>query len=185
MEEALGLIVETSRARLAYLELYADSEPTPRFWRGHGLSTSTLEEIRSRLSTGVISSAIAEGETISTPSARMDSRFKDLESVRQNEIDAVLCAPVGDQLPVGVLYLQGRSEPGAFSNSDQDQVEALCLQVAHVAGRLLGLSLEEETKRFVHGRAREVLVKHDGNLTAAARELGIGRAWLRTILRRK
>lgn len=91
VEEALGLIVETSRARLAYLELYADSEPTPRFWRGHGLSTSTLEEIRSRLSTGVISSAIAEGETISTPSARMDSRFKDLESVRQNEIDAVLC----------------------------------------------------------------------------------------------
>jgi hypothetical protein len=117
LEEALGLIVEVTGARQAYLELYADDEGRPAFWRGHACSDAELDAIRSSISRGIIARAISGGQTIETSSALTDERFADLGSVRRNEIQAVLCAPVGVRPPIGVIYLQGRTERDSASAS--------------------------------------------------------------------
>jgi len=77
-----------------------------------------LTAIRASVSRGIVAQAIGEGRTLETASAQGDPRFKDLASVRRNEIEAVLCAPVGTRPPIGVVYLQGRVRPGPFSAVD-------------------------------------------------------------------
>ena len=49
--------------------------------------------------------------------------------MRDNRIEAVLCAPIGDP-PVGVLYLQERATPGPFTDHDRELVEAFARTVA-------------------------------------------------------
>jgi Nif-specific regulatory protein len=90
LDDALQLIVEITRAQLAYLEFFSENEQAPAIWRGHAVSAATIEEIRSRISRGILGKAIAEGRTIETASAVDDPRFSDLESVRQRERGAAV-----------------------------------------------------------------------------------------------
>jgi Nif-specific regulatory protein len=152
LDQALALIVEVTGANTAYLELYDDlgnyvstntggnegKEPnTPRYWRGYRLSDRDVASIRASISGGIIARAISEGRTIETPSASLDERFSDLGSVRQHEIQAVLCVPVGTDLPIGVLYLQGRTKAGPFTALDREHTELFARQLAPLADRLV------------------------------------------------
>src|SRR5262249_30882611 len=123
LEQSLALIVEVTGAKTGYLELYSDDSSKPRFWKAYHCSDSDLERIRASISRGIIGRAITEGVTIETPSAQADERFADLGSVRQHEIQAVLCAPVGIEPPIGVIYLQGRTKPGQFETTDRERAE--------------------------------------------------------------
>jgi Nif-specific regulatory protein len=136
LDEALALIVEVTGAKTGYLELYDDDSNQPRFWRGHHCTDADLETIRSSISRGIIARAVAEGRTIETPSALGDARFADLGSVRQHEIQQVLCAPVGEP-PLGVVYLQGRTRPGPFAKEDREHAELFTRQLAPLADRLV------------------------------------------------
>jgi Nif-specific regulatory protein len=162
LDQALALIIEVTSAKTAYLELYDDYAPgnegkeanTPRYWRGHHLSDGDVATIRASISGGIIARAISEGRTIETPSASLDARFADLGSVRQHDIQAVLCVPVGTDPPIGVLYLQGRTKPGPFTPLDRDHTELFARQLAPLADR------------FVHRHADLAVVDH----TAEARK---------------
>jgi Nif-specific regulatory protein len=113
LREALGLLVDLVQAREGYIELIEDDAPweTPRAWYAHGCDARRVEEIRSTLSQGIIAEAIATGEIVLTASARQDPRFSDRESVRNQNIEAVVCAPVGRERPAAVVYLQGMGDP--------------------------------------------------------------------------
>ena len=137
LDQALALIVEVTGAKTAYLELYSDRSPNSRFWKGHHCTDQDLETIRRSISRGIIARAIGEGATIETPSAQLDERFNMLGSVRQHAIQAVLCAPVGTNPPIGVVYLQGRSRPGMFSPTDRERAELFARQLASIADRLV------------------------------------------------
>jgi len=137
LEQALALIVEVTAANTAYVELYDDDSQRPRFWRGHRLSDRDLASIRESISRGIIARAIGEGRTIETPSASLDDRFSDLGSVRQHDIQAVLCAPVGVDPPIGVIYLQGHQRAGMFTPRDRECLELFARQLAPLADRLV------------------------------------------------
>jgi len=137
LDEALALIVEVTGASTAYLELYDDEANRPRFWKGFRCTDRDVASIRASISRGIIARAIGEGRTIETPSASLDARFSDLGSVRQNLIQAVLCAPVGVQPPIGVIYLQGRTRPGSFTALDRERAELFARQLAPLADRLV------------------------------------------------
>ena len=143
LDEALALIVEVTSANTAYLELYSDDDAskhdanTPRYWRGYRLSDRDLATIRASISHGIIARAISDGRAIETPSASLDERFSDLGSVRQHDIQAVLCAPVGTEPPIGVIYLQGRTKPGPFTAIDREHTELFARQLAPLADRLI------------------------------------------------
>ena len=107
----------------------------PRHWRTHGVAAE--DEFQRAISTGVIQSALAEGRTVSTASALTDPRFSERESVKKGAIEAVLCAPIGKAPPFGVVYLQGRREPGRFTDADMERAELCAKQIAPLADRLM------------------------------------------------
>ncbi|MFT3765590.1 MAG: sigma-54-dependent Fis family transcriptional regulator [Minicystis sp.] len=138
LEEALALVVDISGARRGYVEIVdPDAADQPSFGLAHGCSEGELTEIRKVFSHGIIAEAIATGETISTLSALDDPRFFELRSVQVNQIEAVLCTPIGKAPPMGVIYLQDRALPGPFSESDQARIETFARHLATFADRLL------------------------------------------------
>lgn len=139
LKEALGLLVEITGARQGYLEL---SEPDAdaggsRWSIAEGFTDVEVEAIRSAISRGIIAEAIATGQTIMTPSAFLDPRFRDRGSVQIRKIEAVLCAPIGRETPLGILYLQGRKASGPFSAEDQGNAEIFARHLAPFVHRLL------------------------------------------------
>jgi DNA-binding NtrC family response regulator len=158
LEQALALIVEVTGARTAYLELQVDdgdNHAEARFWRGHNITAAAVDEIRTTISHGIIAQAIAAGQTIETPSALADPRFEDLGSVRRSQIEAVLCAPVGTNPPVGVIYLQGRTKAGSFIPEDRERAELFARQLAPLASRLTARPvIENDHTREIRQRFR-------------------------------
>lgn len=149
LRDALAHIVQMTGAERGYLELrgHPDDEQ-PEWTMGAHLSESQEADIRARISTGIIARALAEGRTISTDSALEDDRFLERDSVRDNRIQAVLCAPVGTRVPIGAVYLQGRVEPGPFTDGDRQYAELFALQLEICADRLL--AERERTDRRDH-----------------------------------
>ena len=139
LDKALALIVEVTGASTAYLELHYDEANRPRFWMGYRCTDRDVASIRASISRGIIARAIGEGRTIETPSASLDTRFSELGSVRQNSIQAVLCAPIraSPPPPIGVIYLQGRTRPGSFTANDRERVELFARLLAPLADLLV------------------------------------------------
>lgn len=140
LEEALRLIVEVTGASRGLIDLHdpADGNGHARRWSVvHALSEGQVASARQAMSEGIMARALATGRTVVTASAADDPRFRDRESVQLGRIDAVVCAPIGAFPPLGVLYLQGRVEPGAFGEDDRAAAEVFAHQVAALADRLL------------------------------------------------
>ncbi|MDC3379531.1 sigma 54-interacting transcriptional regulator [Planctomycetota bacterium] len=136
IESALQLIVEATGAKQGYLEVRAASGA--KWFIAHGCSDEDVEQIRAVMSHGILAEALATGEVIQTPSALLDARFADRPSVRKNQIEAVICAPIGEANPTGVLYLQGESGAGPFSTEDMSLVEEFAVHLEPVVHGLLG-----------------------------------------------
>ena len=137
LPEALELLVEVTGAHQGYLELHDQDDADHSWWIAHGFSPEEIERVRSAICKGIIAEALATGRTIVTPSASLDPRFRERDSVRSGRIEAVLCAPIGMDPPIGVLYLQRREFPGAFPEEEQAKVELVAEHLAPVADRLL------------------------------------------------
>ena len=153
LQEALTLVVELAKAHQGYLEL-GDGTEESRWSMALGFTDSEVAGIRSVISRGIIAEALATGQTIMTPSALLDPRFRDRGSVQLGRIQAVLCVPVGAAPPVGALYLQGREQGGPFSAEDQAKAELFARHVAPIARRLLA---EERQHPDATGRFRQTL----------------------------
>ncbi|MBI3767898.1 MAG: sigma-54-dependent Fis family transcriptional regulator [Deltaproteobacteria bacterium] len=139
LRDALAVLVEATRAHQAYLEIHDEHEgASPTRWSmAHGFTDAELETIRSVISTGIIAEALATGQTIVTPSALLDPRFRERGSVKIAHIQEVLCAPIGVDQPRGVLYLQGRASAGSFSAEDSANAEIFARHLAPLADWLL------------------------------------------------
>lgn len=137
--EALALIAKVSRARRGYLELFdeRDGSRAEGFWQVHGCLPDEIGSFRAGISQGVIASTIATRTTVRSVSAVDDARFRDRSSVRLNQIQAVLCAPILAGSYTGVLYLQDREIAGPFTEEDRLRAESFARQIAPFAERLL------------------------------------------------
>jgi Nif-specific regulatory protein len=140
LEQALAAIVAASGARMAYLELRGPGDDgiakAPRYWRAHGCTDEDVASIRASISRGIIARTLAEGRMVTTPSAIADPSFRDQPSVLRNDIQAVLCAPIGHP-PLGVVYLQGNQAGEAFTARNRTAIDLFAHQLAVVADRLL------------------------------------------------
>jgi len=103
----------------------------------HGLSELEVDGVRAAISRGIIAEAVATGQVIVTPSALLDPRFSERESVRLGQLEAVLCAPIGQDPPRGVLYLQGPVNCGLFAEGNRERAELFVQHLAPLADRLL------------------------------------------------
>ncbi len=139
LREALALIVDVTGARLGYLELHDEEGGAdgPRWSAAHGMTDEEIAGARAAFSRGIVAEALATGQTIVTASAVSDPRFQERESVQVAGIEAVLCAPIGGDAAVGVLYLQGAGGTGPFSEDDRATAELFGRHLAPLADRLL------------------------------------------------
>jgi Nif-specific regulatory protein len=136
LREALQLIVDITQSQRGYLALYEPKEKEPRYWLAKGFSEDEVQNIRKKISRGVISAALTTGQTILLDSALEDPRFQGNTSVQALEIEAVLCAPIGAKNPVGVLYLQGKPH-ARFTEEDKHRAEIFSRHLAPLVDRLL------------------------------------------------
>jgi DNA-binding NtrC family response regulator len=138
LEDALRLIVEVTGAKKGYLEVTAGRAGADASFRiASGFDESELAEVRRAISTKIIAEALASGRTVSTASAVEDPRFRAQASVQAQRLQAVLCAPVGHEPSIGVVYLAGRAAPGPFPEEDRAHVELFARHLAPLADRLL------------------------------------------------
>lgn len=142
LTEALTLVVEATGASRGYLELFDDGDdgPIPRWSTAHGFSDDELATVRASVSRGIIAETIAARRTIVTASAQLDPRFRDRGSVQAGRIEAVLSAPIGENPPAGVLYLQGANGSGSFTSDDQSTAETFARHLAPFVDRLRSLA---------------------------------------------
>jgi Nif-specific regulatory protein len=139
LAESLALVVDLTGAQNGYLELRDpnDSGEDAGWYLSHGFSPTETDDVRSRISRGILAQVLLTGQTIETPSALLDPRFSERSSVRARRIEAVLCIPIGQDPPLGALYLQGHSKPGPFAADERQRAEAFCHHLARLADSLI------------------------------------------------
>lgn len=150
---ALALIVELSGAQQGYIQLADVGLPpdTASWWLSEGFADDEVEAIRAAISQGIVSQAVATGQTVRTASAVADPRFSERGSVQAKEIASVLCAPVvtADEPARGVVYLQGE-EP--FDDESESDARLFVAQLAPLVDRLVASrrlnSVEDPTAPF-------------------------------------
>jgi Nif-specific regulatory protein len=137
--QALDLMIDVVGAKRGMLELWEadDAADEPSWSMARGCTEQDISDIRAKISRGIIAEALATGETISTHSAMRDERFADRKSVQMARIEAVLCAPMGSMPGFGAVYLEGRHEPGGFTEHDRADVELFARHLGTLADRLL------------------------------------------------
>jgi transcriptional regulator with GAF, ATPase, and Fis domain len=179
LKEALSLVVEATGARNGYIEIHDPRRggQGPGWHIAHGFSPGEAEDVRLRVSRGIIAQALASGQTIDTPSALLDPRFSERDSVRGLRIDAVLCAPIGSDPPLGVLYLQGRNQPGPFDAADRESAEVFAHHLARLAGHLLARIAElqgpDPTRQYRDSLRVSGLVGRSPALAALLRDVAL------------
>ncbi len=181
---SVRLLAEVTGATTAYLELTAGDPPVPRFARGYDAAGADVADVICR---GAIALSIAESTLIESKSARSDARFRDLGSVRRNEIEALLCAPIISGDLVGAICVQRRSQGGAFSDGDARVVEYFAQQFAMIAPRLAPsepapVRLHDEIRRLQESLVRDALARTKGNVAQAARELHVARSFVYSVV---
>jgi Nif-specific regulatory protein len=138
LAEALEIVVDVTEAAIGYLEIYDPGDPRgePRSIT-YGVGPDEAQDLRERVSRGIIAQAMTSGCTVDTPSALLDPRFSDRDSVVARRIPAVLCVPIGTDPPCGALYLQGPQDAEPFTADAREIAEAFAQQIERSAGRLL------------------------------------------------
>jgi Nif-specific regulatory protein len=144
LERALSLIVSVVKAHRGYLALHSENPKQPLFEISKSYTEKQVQGLREVISSKIIARAIATGQTLNIPSAKDDPSFQGNASVVDNEIEAVLCAPLGIDTPVGVLYLQNREGGGSFGETDRLRAEAFVRHLAPFVDRLLLRVSKEE-----------------------------------------
>jgi len=143
LEDTLDMVISAIHADQGYLEIYDDDLGSPRWSIARGCSADEVDQIRQRVSRGIVAAALASGETIQTSSALLDDRFSARASVREQGIGAVLCAPLGDEVGIGALYIQRAAAAGPFDGDDVALVESFSRHVAPVLAQLIAREAEE------------------------------------------
>lgn len=178
------LLVEAMAATTGYVELVTGEDATLWFSTGHDVLGNDPVDVISR---GTIERAIAEEEVIESSSARTDPRLRDLPTVRREQIEALVCAPLDFGPLRGALCVQRSRSSGAFSPRHLVLVELFTEQLAQVASRLEQRTrrtitpLRDEMRRFQQALVREALAQAGGNVAKAARELKVARSFLYTL----
>jgi len=137
--EVLRVVVELTGAARGYIELFGPHgiDRGATWSMAERCTEQQVAEIREVLSLGIVAAALETGRTIITPSAMLDPRFRERQSVREASIESVLCAPIGADTRVGVVYLHSRPGGLPFDEAARSRVELFARHIAPLCDRLL------------------------------------------------
>ncbi len=161
LKDTLRLLVEVANAKRAYLEVFdpAGGEPDLAWTTSEGCSEDDLASIQAGVSRSIIERSLRDGEMMRTICARDDARFSDRSSVKQGNVEAVLCTGIGEP-PVGVIYLEGERGQGGF---DDEAARMVALVARHAAPFVPGLAARRRFESMTdHTAAWRERLKIDG-----------------------
>lgn len=169
LREALDLVLTMSGAEHGYIEVQRPHEDAVVWSHAAALSKTDVDTVRTFVSRGIVTEALAHGETVQLLSAQLDPRFNRRSSVREAGIEAVICAPIG-QPAVGVVYLQRRGR-GPFSQRAVDAVTLFARHTGPAIERLFADRARSAVDRTQRVRARILADSFIGQSEVAARLL--------------
>ena len=171
LDDALRSLVELTGVRLAYVEVLRGDDGQA-LSRSYSVAQQSHESITAMVAHGIVAKAIAERRTIT-----LDRRAS------ESSMGATLCIPISSELVTGVLWLQGKAS--AFSKLDRERAERLAARLVDLRlGEAARRTLKEEVHALYDRRVREALRRCHGNISEAARELGVSRSFIHDILKR-
>jgi Nif-specific regulatory protein len=138
VKRALKLAVQVFDADRGYLEISDTSDVskgTNTWCTSVGCGDDEIARYRHGISSGIVALAFAQGRALRIHSAFLDPAWRSNQSVRLNNIGAVLCAPIGVPA-LGVIYLQGRSRGGGFHEKDEELLQLLAKHLLPLCTRL-------------------------------------------------
>lgn len=141
--EACGLLMRASAASAGLIAMFDGDRMV---WStAAGLDDTGQRSVLDHVSTGVLSAVRQQRKAVVTSSALLDARFGRRESVRRNQIEAVLCSPITLEPDiVGVVYLQKSAGSGPFEPEVVQLVERVCERLTRL-GRHLEYRVEDPT----------------------------------------
>jgi hypothetical protein len=168
LEQALRQIVEITGARTVYLEIFAAGEQRAQS-RGHDVEGRSHDAIEISISRDLVALAVDEGRTISR-TTRLG-----------RTLVAALCVPIKAESVIGFVWLERTRR--AFSELDRERARLLarCVSVARASWP----KLADELRALRVRRVREALERCDGEISAAARLLGVSRVFIYAVTERR
>ncbi len=127
------------------------------------------EEEAEAISRSVVERVVADGRSVSSADARVDPRFVGRESILAHSIVSFLCVPLRVKERVsGAIYVDHRSAPRLFSDSDRAFLEAFAdlAAVAIENARLVEELLEARLRLSVENESLKANLGRGWNLDA-------------------
>lgn len=147
LPEALRLLVDVVQAEQGYIELQDEDSYGDNYWHAvQGYNDEELEDVRRFISRGIIAEALAAGRMIHTASALQDPRFSEFESVRTQRIQAVLCAPIGRESTLGVVYLGGAPDAKPFDDHAEWLMDMFAHSLTPICERIVANARERQSE---------------------------------------
>ncbi len=141
--EVLTLLVAITGSERGFVECRC-IDGKQRVLAATGMEQDGVDNILTRISTGIVAETLSQGEVLHTTSAVFDERFNQFASVRRASIQAVACAPI--QPSLGVVYLQG---PDPFDEEALHVVERVAGALAPLIARdVLGRGSQDPTSKW-------------------------------------
>lgn len=125
LDQVLAQVFRNFRAERGVIMLFNDEtgELEPRVFRSRSDEPDQAEMTISRT---IVNQVIERQEAILTSDATLDERFSPAESIVQQHIRSVMCAPLSTKnRPLGIVYVDCRTEAGTFKKADLELLTAI------------------------------------------------------------
>ncbi len=148
LDEVLAQVFRNFRAERGLIMLVDDEsgELVPAVFRSRSEDPGAAEMTISRT---IVSQVVEKQEAILTSDATLDDRFKAGQSIIQQDIRSVMCAPLSTKNRVlGIIYVDCRSEAGTFKKADLELLTAI--------GNEAGIAVENRMLRDANIKAERL-----------------------------
>jgi Nif-specific regulatory protein len=121
---------------------------------GREIDDSTIFDVK-KFSKNVIRNVSKSKKPLIVDNAINDERFKNMESVRINQIRSILCIPILSKEEVlGTLYLDSKSTTGLFSEADRKFLDSLVRLLASSLSKAMDFKRIKEESRILKKNVR-------------------------------
>lgn len=130
LNEVIDLVIALMRAERGFIMLRSEDGEFP-IEAARGMDQVNLEKDDFSISETIVRHVAETSEPVLTTNAQEDPRFEKQESVVENNLRSILCAPLKLKNEIiGVIFVDSRVHTGLFEKSDLQMLSAFANQAA-------------------------------------------------------
>lgn len=157
LPKILDAVMLATKAERGQIELY-DKTGETLFSKARKEGGDIADRRKSKISGKILAWVKEKNETVLSPAAKSDARFRDSNTILGQNVLSVVCAPLRDESGTfGVLYIDNSQREALFSATTKSLLEQLAQRLAPPLRQTI--ARQEEQKRLArelqHARDRE------------------------------